>query len=393
MPTIVNTYSQENPIGQAISEAAKSFFGDRLTPALKRSELEKNNIENQANAFKNSNMTSLTSAIQRLGAEAAARDYGVQASIVGSGYKPQDYADLNRMATTINPANTLMGETVARAGVAAGGSMANTPMGFDVDQRNQISMNNADNATSRANNAATVAQQRYEFENKPIDAMMNGAPAFVPQGQAVGMGAQPLVKNGLSVTTNPDGTVSINQGGTGNGKPAEWQAKYALSAANLTEPVARVTAQLNNGVVPTTKDYLAFTYLMQNPGLAPAGVQVMSPEAQSLFQDMRPIVANYLFTLSGQAATEAEVNRTMMTLLPVPGEAPQVTQQKTQQINTMLRGVSGLAGSLGPVANPGGNAAPPPAPTPNAPPAPMASAPTQVEEWGRDAQGNLVRVK
>lgn len=163
-------------------------------------------------------------------------------------------------------------------------------------------------------------------------AMIQGQPKAQSQSQ------------GMSITYDDQGRPIVQMGGGPAGKIPEWQAKFGMGEAGLRPAAETALALITSGFRPSTKDYYAFTQLGQNTATAPVAAALMKPEAQQFYQALRPIVAQQLFLISGQAATEAEVNRTMISLLPVPGEDEKSVAMKMGQIQNLASTVAQLAG-------------------------------------------------
>ena len=193
MPRIINTFAQENPLAKAIAGLGQTMFSDTLTPAVNKQKLrdaqrEEMSAEEQARTFAAATDGKLD--INRFG------EYG----ILGGKMKPEDAAMWNVFLTgnKLGPPDPT--HTNALTGAA---KYENSAENLDLDRSNAFGMNEADNATIRSNNAADNvraiqtntadnAQDTYEFDNKPIDAMINGTPGFGRQIDVTKPGYQPI---------------------------------------------------------------------------------------------------------------------------------------------------------------------------------------------------------
>lgn len=190
----------------AIGNIGKALYGDQAGGALKREKLraaERENVETD-------NLMALTAGqgAQNLGANPL-----TQALLVGSGYKPQDYANIGLMGAA-NEFGAADPRT-ANAQVAAGKPFSSTGTAFyrtddtarrgqDIassDRRYGVDVGDnfdraklyvTDNTAQRGQDIASSdrrygvdvgdAFNRFEFQNKPQEALINGQPVFAPQG-------------------------------------------------------------------------------------------------------------------------------------------------------------------------------------------------------------------
>jgi hypothetical protein len=139
---------------------------------------------------------------------------------------------------------------------------------------------------------------------------------------------------GLTVTTNPDGTTTVQQGGSG-GKLTEAQGKdlgFYTRGAQANLGLATLEGQLTDLV-------------QQNAGAAPLGLgnYMRSPE----FRQAKVEADNFLTALlrkdTGAAITDGEFNLYGPMFLPIPGDDPATIALKRQKRATALLGLrSGL---------------------------------------------------
>lgn len=178
MPQIINSFRQtENPLAAALKSIGSTMFGDTLTPAINRQKLrdmqrEEMGREEVARTFG----AALDGAVN----VNKAAEYGVL-----GGLKPEDLA----MLTTFVAGNrTGPRSDLTTNAMAGAGKYKDSAQNLDLDRGNAFSMNEADNKTAIATNDADNAQKTWEFMAKPMDALVNGQPGYVQQGQAAGIG-------------------------------------------------------------------------------------------------------------------------------------------------------------------------------------------------------------
>lgn len=132
------------------------------------------------------------------------------------------------------------------------------------------------------------------------------------------------------------------------GKPTEADLQKAYTAEMSEKPTRDLLAAYDTGKTPTAGDYVALQAQRQLPdpfGLTTAATtNLMSPEGQAFYQNLRTVLPMQLLTQSGQGVTEGEYNRKLLELFPVPGEDPGVSMQKRRQLETYINAVRALSG-------------------------------------------------
>lgn len=234
-------------------------------------------------------------------------------------------------------------------------------------------------------------QDAIAFGNTPVENVQTpGGPQIQTRLDAIGGVPYDKPSNGLTVTTNPDGTTTVTQGG---GKTTEAENKMAF-AGSMAEAATNdlITAFDTPGALPSGTDYQVYNLMRNTPMMAhPALVGQMSPQGQTFYQNLRVALPYQLMAKSGLAVTEQEYARTLLELVPVPGEDPAVTASKRRQFATFVSTIQGLSGAAWDKAKSN-----PPAPIPQtatgapAAPAPAAGGPGRFE---RGADGKLIRVQ
>lgn len=190
MPRIINAYSTGNPLAKTIADLGNSLFGDTLTPAVNRQKLQ----SAQREEFGIDGLAKVFGAGTDIDPHKAA-----EMAVLG-GMKPEDIAMMNTYiyGNKYGPRDTRTTNAMAGAGKYKDSADA-----FDIGETNKISMNAADNDTSRANNAASNANSYSmnerdnermwnEFLQKPEAALdTQGNPVFAPQGDLASGGYAP----------------------------------------------------------------------------------------------------------------------------------------------------------------------------------------------------------
>lgn len=137
--------------------------------------------------------------------------------------------------------------------------------------------------------------------------------------------------SGMSITTNPDGTVSVTQGSTGGGKMTEQNSKdmvYAKRAAGALPIIDKMGDALTSageavgGSVPAVGNYLK------------------SPEYQQAEQAGKEFLQAILRKDTGAAITAQEVNEYGTVYLPRPGDSQQVLAQKKESRRRALEALA-----------------------------------------------------
>ncbi|WP_269497849.1 hypothetical protein [Castellaniella sp. S9] len=187
------------------------------------------------------------------------------------------------------------------------------------------------------------ASQASEKQGAPIGAPIevtgpNGVPMLV---QRYGDGSlrpvqgfSPKAREGLSITTNPDGTVSVTTGGAKSGKLTEQQSKdlVYLTRGEAASPILDKLgsqladpAQRAGGAIPLVGNF------------------TVSPDFQRADQAGREFLAAILRKDTGAAITSQEFDIYGKMYLPQPGDSPEVLAQKRTSRRTALDAIrSGL---------------------------------------------------
>ena len=154
-------------------------------------------------------------------------------------------------------------------------------------------------------------------------------------------GFTPKARNdGLSITTNPDGTVNVTQGAP-NIKLTEGQSKdltyltrgeAAMGILDNMGPILADPGQRVAGAVPL------------------AGNLLTSPEFQQAQQAGREFLSAVLRKDTGAAITQQEMDIYGQTYLPQPGDSPEVLQQKAESRRIALDAIRTGLGTASPLA-------------------------------------------
>lgn len=242
MPRIINSYNTgDNSLAKVIASLGNSLFGDTLTPAVNRQKLQSAQREEYG----------IDQLAQQMGAGGVLdANKSAEMAVLG-GMKPDD---LSMYQTYL--AGNLFGPRDSRTtnAMAGAGKYQQSADAFDIGENNKISMNDADNATSRSNNEATIANayrmntddnatsvtnntadnnrlwDQFLQEPKPVMGA-NGQPAYAPQGDLAkpGSGYSPMPTNDLQVDPIKLVQRYITQADALGIKEPEKQRQYALA--------------------------------------------------------------------------------------------------------------------------------------------------------------------
>ena len=137
--------------------------------------------------------------------------------------------------------------------------------------------------------------------------------------------------NGMSITTNPDGTVNVTQGGGKLGKLNVDQAKNAgfyKRAAPSNDIITKLEEQGTSG----------FNKAMDNVPLG-FGNYAISQDAQKFKQAKRDFVNAILRRESGAVISDSEFANADQQYFPQPGDGPDVIAQKRANRENALAGL------------------------------------------------------
>ena len=189
MPTIINPMRADTTIGDSIARAAAGIFGgDRIGPAIKREKLLAAQREN----------VMMQELMKAVGGSGPLDFSQLGPALIGSGFNPGQFNDfaLGRAANQFGASDP----RTQAAQVGAGGPFSATADAFEsglgVRRRGQ----DLQSADRRRGQDIGSADRRFEFNNKPLEAMVNGEPGFIPQQGAFASGVEPFVKPSTKLT-------------------------------------------------------------------------------------------------------------------------------------------------------------------------------------------------
>jgi len=184
MVRIINAFREDRPIGAVLANLGQALFGDQAGSEINRQQayaLTRGNVETD-NLMR---QVSENGGVQALGADPV-----TQAMLIGSGYAPQDFSRIGLMgAATGEGARS---DAATNWTVGAGLPFANTAQAFDQADATDRYGYDTTAATSRANNAATIAENARQFDQTPQAAIVNGQMGFVPRSGAFDTGIAPI---------------------------------------------------------------------------------------------------------------------------------------------------------------------------------------------------------
>ena len=187
MAKIFNSFSGPNPIATVLGDLGKQMFGNNTANAINSEKL-------YAAQRQNTETDNLMGMAAKMGVHSMAADPVAQALLIGSGYKPSDFGDIGLMG-----AATEFGAADPRTQnwqVGTGQSYDNTAGAFGSKLAETARNNDMASSDRRYGVDQSVGQQRYEFDNKPMDVLgPDGTPTFGPQGSLVGSGMQPILSD------------------------------------------------------------------------------------------------------------------------------------------------------------------------------------------------------
>jgi hypothetical protein len=165
------------------------------------------------------------------------------------------------------------------------------------------------------NNATAVPEQPYG-----VNSVVRGGPA--PE------------KSGVSITTNPDGTTTVNYGP--QGKLTEVQGKYSLfatRAAQAADNMDKMLAgpykdELTGMSGASVIDYVGGMGDSAGPVSALLSNATMSPEGKQFYQAANSFLVSVVRPDSGAALVPSEWVKYGRVYLPMPGDTDDVLAQK-----------------------------------------------------------------
>lgn len=206
MVKIFSPLSGGDPLGATLANLGKQLFGDRTGAELNKEKLYSAQRENAE--MDNLMRRTATSGAQTLGSDPIA-----QAILIGSGYKPDDFAKLGLMG-----AATEFGAKDPRTQnwqVGSGQAFDNTADAFGARLAETVRSNDMQSADRRYGVDQSQATERYKFGAEPKAALgQDGKPVFAPQGELVSGGFAPVMseteQKGTLLGQNWEGLPALN---------------------------------------------------------------------------------------------------------------------------------------------------------------------------------------
>ncbi|WP_067002823.1 hypothetical protein [Mesorhizobium sp. WSM3873] len=178
-------------------------------------------------------------------------------------------------------------------------------------------------------------QEAAAFGGTPIEAIVTPeGPRNVTRLDAIGQTPYETLKGGLTVTTNPDGTTTVTQGGSGS-KITEFQGKQNAYATRMGGALP-IIDQLGGELT----DFSQAAYdALPTVGTIKTGNGMLSENYQKASNAGRLFLQSVLRLDSGAAIPPAEEAQYGDVFLPRPGDKPGTLKQKRLARNLAFQGV------------------------------------------------------
>ncbi|RVC95863.1 MAG: hypothetical protein EOS66_03925 [Mesorhizobium sp.] len=192
-------------------------------------------------------------------------------------------------------------------------------------------------------------QRAVAFGNTPVENVVTPTgPRIATRLDAIDQVPYDKPTGGLSVSMDKDGNVTYTMGGSGGGRSTDAQMKANYAGTMSTAPTLDLLSAYDNGKLPNSTDYQMFNLKKIAPdAFMPVLNNGMSDAGQIFYQNLSTVLPYQLMAQSGQAVTEQEYTRKLRELVPVPGEAKDVTAAKRRTLETYLHAVANYAGKDG----------------------------------------------
>lgn len=178
-------------------------------------------------------------------------------------------------------------------------------------------------------------QEAAAFGNTPVENVVTpDGPRIATRLDAIGQTPYETPKGGLTVTTNPDGTTTVTQGGSGS-KITEFQGKqnaYATRMGGALPIIDQLGGELTN--------FSQAAYdALPTVGTIKTGNGMLSENYQRASNAGRLFLQSVLRLDSGAAIPPAEEAQYGDVFLPRPGDKPGTLEQKRLARNLAFHGV------------------------------------------------------
>jgi hypothetical protein len=180
-------------------------------------------------------------------------------------------------------------------------------------------------------NVSTLAPAKPpEWENKYNAVVADMKKRGVPDDQIPTIAE--FLDDGLKITTNPDGTTTVSQGGTGNKAPTEGDLRSKQIVTSMVSDIpAAITGFDEMSSFASTAEGLGANFLNDE-------------NSQATLYAITNVATNAVYAISGQGTTEVEMERRIKSMVPVPGDKPKALRDKKKRLIDAVKSMTSRAG-------------------------------------------------
>ncbi len=180
-------------------------------------------------------------------------------------------------------------------------------------------------------NVSTLAPPKpADWENKYSALVADMQRRGIPEDQIPTLSE--FLDDGLKITTNPDGTTTVSQGGTGNKAPTEGDYRAKQIVASISGDIPEAIGGFD----------LMTPYAGTLEGI---GANALNDEdSQAAIDAIRNVATQAVYAISGAGTTENEMKNKVASMVPSVGDKGKTLRNKKRRLIDTIKSMTTRAG-------------------------------------------------
>ena len=180
-------------------------------------------------------------------------------------------------------------------------------------------------------NVSTLAPPKpADWENKYSALVADMQRRGIPEDQIPTLSE--FLDDGLKITTNPDGTTTVSQGGTGNKAPTEGDYRAKQIVASISGDIPEAIGGFD----------LMTPYAGTLEGI---GLTALNDEnSQAAIDAIRNVATQAVYAISGAGTTENEMKNKVASMVPSVGDKGKTLRNKKRRLIDTIKSMTTRAG-------------------------------------------------
>lgn len=180
-------------------------------------------------------------------------------------------------------------------------------------------------------NVSTLAPPKpADWENKYSALVADMQRRGIPEDQIPTLSE--FLDDGLKITTNPDGTTTVSQGGAGNKAPTEGDLRSKQIVNSIAGDIPEAITGFDN------MSSLAGTTAGLGAGF------LNDEDSQAAYDAITNVATQAVYAVSGAGTTENEMANKIKSMVPAPGDKPKALRNKKRRLIDTIKSMTSRAG-------------------------------------------------